>query len=211
MHTDRELAGYIKSLMPPQKESVNRDKPVSIWKELDRIGGSVEDTIVVIFRTRGCSWYNFYFLEYFHVLAGSAWTGMDLVMGLFFAFVMKGLSNPERLEVSKRLIPTMLFFMPSIASVTVTAGLYTAGSLNISIYSPYFIATGIIVLILIIQGFALFLPNELRIFLEIIHGGKNVEKIVSLTMLNLKLSLSQLVFQIAIIIVMAHFATGYAL
>ena len=154
---------------------------------------------------------SFYFLEYFHVLAGSAWTGMDLVMGLFFAFVMKGLSNLERLEVSKRLIPTMLFFMPSIASVTVTAGLYTAGSLNISIYSPYFIATGIIVLILIIQGFALFLPNELRIFLEIIHGGKNVEKIVRLTMLNLKLSLSQLVFQIAIIIVMAHFATGYAL
>ncbi len=59
MHTDRELAGYIKSLMPPQKASVNKDKPVSIWKELDRIGGSVEDTIVVIFRTRGCSWYNF--------------------------------------------------------------------------------------------------------------------------------------------------------
>lgn len=154
---------------------------------------------------------SFYFLEYFHVIAGSAWTGMDLVMGLFFSFVMRGLSNPERLEVSKRLIPTMLFFMPSIASVTVTAGLYTAGSMHISIYSPYFIAAGIIVLILIIQGFALFLPNELRIFMEIIHGGKNVEKIVRLTMLNLKLSLSQLVFQIAIIVVMAHFATGYAL
>ncbi len=161
--------------------------------------------IVIIFSR------SFYFLEYFHVIAGSAWTGMDLVMGLFFSFVMRGLSNSERLEVSKRLIPTMLFFMPSIASVTVTAGLYTAGSLHISIFSPYFIAAGIIVLILIIQGFAIFLPNELRIFLEIIRGGKNVEKIVRLTMLNLKLSLSQLVFQIAIIVVMAHFATGYAL
>ena len=161
--------------------------------------------IVIIFSR------SFYFLEYFHVIAGSAWTGMDLVMGLFFSFVMRGLSNSERLEVSKRLIPTMLFFMPSIASVTVTAGLYTAGSLHISIFSPYFIAAGIIVLILIIQGFAIFLPNELMIFLEIIRGGKNVEKIVRLTMLNLKLSLSQLVFQIAIIVVMAHFATGYAL
>ena len=161
--------------------------------------------IVIIFSR------SFYFLEYFHVIAGSAWTGMDLVMGLFFSFVMRGLSNSERLEVSKRLIPTMLFFMPSIASVTVTAGLYTAGSLHISIFSPYFIAAGIIVLILIIQGFAIFLPNELMIFLEIIRGGKNVEKIVRLTMLNLKLSLSQLVFQIAIIVVMAHFATGYPL
>ena len=77
--------------------------------------------------------------------------------------------------------------------------------------SPYFIATGIIVLILIAQGFALFLPNELRIYIELLRGGKDVGKIVRLTMLNLKLSLSQLVFQIAVIVLMAHFATGYAL
>jgi hypothetical protein len=154
---------------------------------------------------------DFYFLEYFHVITGSAWTGMDLVMGLFFAFVMRGLSNAERVEVSKRLIPTMLFFMPSIASVTVTAGLYTAMNLHIAFTSPYFIATGIVVIILIAQGFALFLPNELRIYLEILRGGKDVGKIVRLTMFNLKLSLSQLVFQIAIIVLMAHFATGYAL
>ncbi len=154
---------------------------------------------------------NFYYLEYFHVITGSAWTGMDLVMGLFFAFVMRGLSNAERVEVSKRLIPTMLFFMPSIASVTVTAGLYTAMHLQIAFSSPYFIATGIIVLILIAQGFALFLPNELRIYIELLRGGKDVGKIVRLTMLNLKLSLSQLVFQIAVIVLMAHFATGYAL
>jgi len=154
---------------------------------------------------------NFYFLEYFHVLTGSAWTGMDLVMGLFFAFVMRGISNMERAEVSKRLIPTMLFFMPSIASVTVTAGIYTAIHLQISFYSPYFIATGIIVLILIAQGFVLFLPNELRVYMELRRGGKDIEKIVRLTLFNLKLSLSQLVFQIAVIVLMAHFATGHAL
>ncbi|MGC8514904.1 MAG: hypothetical protein ACP5OC_02060 [Thermoplasmata archaeon] len=154
---------------------------------------------------------DFYYLEYFHVITGSAWTGMDLVMGLFFAFVMRGLSNTERVEVSKRLIPTMLFFMPSIASVTVTAGIYTAMHLQIAFSSPYFIATGIIVLILIAQGFALFLPNELRIYLELLRGGKDVGKIVRLTMFNLKLSLSQLVFQIAVIVLMAHFTTGYAL
>lgn len=161
--------------------------------------------VVIIFS------HSFYFLEYFHVIAGSAWTGMDLVMGLFFAFVMRGLSNPERAEVSKRLVPTMLFFMPSIASVTVTAGLYTAFALHIPLSNPYFIAAGIIVIILVAQGFALFLPNELRVYLEILRGSKDVGKIVRLTLLNLKLSLSQLVFQIAIILVMAHFATGFSL
>ncbi len=154
---------------------------------------------------------NFYFLEYFHVIAGSAWTGMDLVMGLFFAFVMRGISNPQKAEVSKRLIPSMLFFMPAIATATVTAGLYTAFSLGIQVNSPFFIAAGIIVLILVAQGFGIFLPNELRIYFELLRGGKDIEKIVRLTMLNMKLSLSQLVFQIAIIVIMARFATGYSI
>lgn len=65
---------------------------------------------------------SFYFLEYFHVISGSAWTGIDLVMGIFFSYIMAGLNNRERVEVSKRLTPMMLFFMPSIATTTVTAG-----------------------------------------------------------------------------------------
>lgn len=151
---------------------------------------------------------NFYFLEYFHVVVGSAWTGMDLVMGLFFAFIMRGLTNIERAEVSKRLIPTMLFFMPSIATTTITAGVYLALSLGIDLLSLYFIFTAAIALVLTVQGLLIFLPNELRIYSEILKGSRNIEKIVRLTMFNLKLSLSQLVLQIVIIVFMAHFATG---
>lgn len=154
---------------------------------------------------------NFYFLEYFHVVVGSAWTGMDLVMGLFFAFIMRGLSNIERAEVSKRLIPMMLFFMPSIATTTITAGIYLAAGLGIDFFSIYFIITAIIALILTVQGLLIFLPNELRIYSEILRGSRNVEKIVRLTMFNLKLSLSQVVLQIVIIVFMAHFATGGSL
>lgn len=151
---------------------------------------------------------NFYFLEYFHVVVGSAWTGMDLVMGLFFAFIMRGLTNIERAEVSKRLIPTMLFFMPSVATTTITAGVYLALSLGIDLFSLYFIFTAAIALVLTVQGLLIFLPNELRIYSEILKGSRNIEKIVRLTMFNLKLSLSQLVLQIVIIVFMAHFATG---
>jgi ABC-type polysaccharide transport system permease subunit len=49
------------------------------------------------------------FLDYVHVFSGASWTGMDLFMGLFFSFVMRGLDNKERVEVSKRLTPMMLF------------------------------------------------------------------------------------------------------
>ena len=154
---------------------------------------------------------SFYFLEYFHVISGSAWTGIDLVMGIFFSYIMAGLNNRERVEVSKRLTPMMLFFMPSIATTTVTAGIYLAVSMKISFFSPYFIVVAVIALILTVQGLLIFLPNELRVYFELLRGGQNKEKIVRLTMFNLRLSFVQLILQITIILFMAHFATGFAL
>ncbi|KQB33776.1 MULTISPECIES: hypothetical protein [Acidiplasma] len=152
--------------------------------------------------------HNFYYLEYFHVVAGSMWTGMDLVMGIFFSYVMKGLNNIERARLSTRITPTMLFFMPAISSVTITAGIELVIFLKFSFSSLYIIIALIIAFILLIQGIGIFLPNELRVYSEILHGGKNVEKIVRLTMFNLRLSLSQVILQIAIIFIMAGLATG---
>ena len=154
---------------------------------------------------------SFYFLEYFHVASGSAWTGMDLVMGIFFGYIMTGLSPKQRGEVAIRLTPVMLFFMPSITTTTITAGLYLIRPLGISIFNPYFIAVGVIVIVMMIQGLGIFLPNELRVYLEIVHGSGDVGKIVRLTMMNLRLSLIQLILQIVLILFMAHFATGVPL
>lgn len=56
---NREFAESIKQLMPERNRDAELDKPVSLWKELDRLRGSPEQTTVVIFRTRGCSWFNF--------------------------------------------------------------------------------------------------------------------------------------------------------
>ena len=153
---------------------------------------------------------NFYFLEYFHVVSGSAWTGMDLVMGIFFGYIMKGLNPKERGEIAKRLVPVMLFFMPAISTTTITAGIYTAIALKISFFSTDFIIVAILALALMIQGLCIFLPNEVRVYLEILRGGKNVDKIVRLTMFNLKLSILQLIFQLVLIGFMAEFAVGVA-
>ena len=154
---------------------------------------------------------NFYFLEYFHAVSGSIWTGIDLFMGIFIAHIMRGLRPEQRTEIAMRLTPIMLFFMPSIATVTITAGIYVALSLGVPLFSPYFEAAGIVAVSMIVVGFVIFLPNELRIFLEIVHGTNNVRKIVRLTMINLNLAAVMLVLQIAIIFLMAHFATGVPL
>ncbi|MCL4327487.1 MAG: archaeosine biosynthesis radical SAM protein RaSEA [Candidatus Thermoplasmatota archaeon] len=56
---DRDLALQIKSLMPSRARETDRRAPVSMWNELDRLRGRPENTAVVIFRTRGCAWYDF--------------------------------------------------------------------------------------------------------------------------------------------------------
>lgn len=56
---NRELADFTKKLMKVGSKSGDLNSPVSMWREMDRLRNEPEETAVVIFRTRGCSWYNF--------------------------------------------------------------------------------------------------------------------------------------------------------
>lgn len=147
------------------------------------------------------------YLDYVHVLMGALWTGIDLFMGIVVGRVLSKVSVPARVEFIKKMMPMMLFLMPSLSSVTITAGIYLAiweGIFNIHYYT--IIAAGIIVIILLIQGLGIFLPNELRIFLELRKEKPDTDKISRLGMINFKLSGSQAFFQIALIFVMANLA-----
>ncbi len=59
MMINREFASSIKKLMPSTQRKTDPDRPVSIWKEKDRLRGYPETTMVAIFKTTGCSWYRF--------------------------------------------------------------------------------------------------------------------------------------------------------
>ena len=146
-------------------------------------------------------------LDYTHVICGGTWTGIDLFMGLVMSRIMKGLTPETRAEVVKRLVPVMLFLMPALASVAITAGIYLAqweGVLNLG--SPLIIAAIIIVGILTVQGFGIIMPTEIKIFLELMKQNPDRDRIVKLGMRNIKISGSQAIFQIAIIFVMANLA-----
>jgi hypothetical protein len=145
------------------------------------------------------------FLDYVHVMTGGMWTGIDLFMGIFGRTVMMKISPPSRVEVAKRLTPTMLFLMPSIATVATTAGYILASHLGVwNLSNPYIIATIIVVLVLLAQGFGVLLPNELRVFRELRKGRPDTDKIVRLSIRNLNVSGSQAIFQIIIIYIMAN-------
>lgn len=142
-------------------------------------------------------------LNYVHVLIGGLWTGIDLFMGFVLGPVMSGLEPVEKAAVFKRLIPRMTFLMPVLAGVTSTAGFMLAGRLGYPLSSPKILAAIGITAILTVQGFGFLLPNEIRIFKQILSEKPDIDKIARLGMLNAKLGGMQGVFQLAIIFVMA--------
>jgi len=148
------------------------------------------------------------FLNYVHVLTGGTWTGVDLFMGLVMSRVLGGLRPEVRAEFIKKLVPIMLFFMPALASVAITAGVYIAKWEGRDFYSLPIVAAGLIAIILTAQGFGLILPNELRIFRELRKEQPDIQKVIKLGMRNIYISGSQSIFQIALIAVMAYLAIG---
>lgn len=56
---NRDFAESIKKLMPQKQRESDLNRPVSMWREKDRLRGFSETTMVVIFKTTGCSWYRF--------------------------------------------------------------------------------------------------------------------------------------------------------
>jgi hypothetical protein len=150
---------------------------------------------------------NLWLLNYVHVITGGSWTGIDIFMGVLMTRIMLSLNIEARIEMAIGLTPAMVFFMPSLASVAITAGYFLANKIGyFNINSPWIIAAGIVVIILSVQGFGILLPNEVRIFLELNKEKPDNNKIVKLNNINLKLAGSQAIFQLIIILIMARIA-----
>jgi hypothetical protein len=128
-------------------------------------------------------------------------------MGFVLSYVLRSSAPTVRAEVARRLTPITVFFIPSISSTAITAGYYLATRLGVfSFTSPLIQAAGVIIAILLIQGLGIFLPNNVRVLLELGKPNPDYNKISGLMMLNFKLSGVQGVLQIALIFVMASLA-----
>jgi hypothetical protein len=144
-------------------------------------------------------------LTYAHIMPAVMWTGFDLFMAIIMGRILGSLDITGRVEVAKRLTPSTFFIMPSLAATTITAGIYLAQFLGVFNLANYWIiATLIILAILTAQGFGIFMPNSMRIFIELAKQNPDREKIARLNGINIRLAGVQGVFQIAIIFVMVN-------
>ncbi|MGI0037882.1 MAG: hypothetical protein ACRD99_05950 [Nitrososphaera sp.] len=149
-------------------------------------------------------------LNYVHVLMGGTWTGIDLFMGIVMSRVMKGLDPGVRIQIIKKLVPVMLFLLPSLATAAITSGITLAQKMNmLTLESPTIIAAVVIVIVLSVQGFGMMMPTEIRVFLEVRKKAPDRDKLMRWGMRNIKLAGSQGAFQVALIFVMANLAYGF--
>ncbi len=144
-------------------------------------------------------------LNYVHIMTGGLWTGIDLFMGLVLGPVLGGIDPKGRASVFKRLIPRMTFLMPVIAAVTITSGIQLVQQLGFFSWTdPWIVAALVIAGLLTFQGFGILLPNEIRIFQQILSDAPDIEKIARLGMRNAMFGGVQGIFQLAIIFIMAN-------
>ena len=198
--TDGERPGPAR---PLASAAMGPPPPIVSWRAIPLVGVPV--AAIVISLALG----TFLALDYVHVIFGGLWTGIELFMGLVIGPILGRMSGPARADFVQRLVPTMLFLMPTIASVTITAGIYLA--IHAGIFQLDYLAiqlAGLFVIVLSVQGFGIFLPNEVRIVLELRRPRPDIAKIGRLGLMNARLAGLQAAFQIALIFVMANLAAG---
>ena len=158
---------------------------------------------------------NLLLLNYVHVFTAVLWTGTDIFMAFLLGPVLRNVSLSSRKEVISWLMPKMVFYMPTVAAVTTTAGFFLASKVGLlTLQSPivYWVSTVLIIVsAMFIMGLGILLPTNLRVYFEMKKSEPEMHKIQKLMKKYVKVVAIQTVMQFAIIFIMAEFATGFFL
>ena len=153
-----------------------------------------------------------WFLDFIHVMTGALWTSIDLFMGFVIGPVLRGVSLETRRVMIAGIIPRTLILMPTLSTVTSTAGWFLAVRMGfLDVGYPQFwwvIAALAIVTVLTVQGLGYLLPTNLRLYFEVQKREPDSQKIARWMKTYVRVVAVQGTMQIAIIVVMARFATG---
>ena len=155
---------------------------------------------------------NLLLLNYVHVFTSILWTGTDIFMAFLLGPILRKVSLSTRKEIISWLMPKMVFYMPTVSSVTTTAGYFLASKMGLITVEPpvvYWITTVlIIVTVMLIQGLGILLPTNIRVYYELRKKEPDMTKIQRLMRRYVKVVATQAILQFVIIFIMANFATG---
>ena len=154
-----------------------------------------------------------WFLNFVHVMAGALWTGIDLFMGFVIGPVLRRVSLDTRRAMIAGIIPRTLILMPTLSAITSTAGWFLAVRMRfLDLAYPQFwwvIGALAIVSVLTVQGLGYLLPMNLKLYFEIQKPAPDPAKLQRWMRTYVRVVGVQGTMQVAIIVVMARFATGF--
>jgi hypothetical protein len=109
-------------------------------------------------------------LDFFHVVAGGLWTGIDLFLGFIIGPIMGRMSIPSRAEFSRRFMPKMVLLMPTLVICTLAAGWQLArhvGYLSSSYhYHSWIVASFVVVGVMAVVALGILEPANLAVLFE---------------------------------------------
>jgi hypothetical protein len=176
------------------------------WGDLIWVAGALG--VMFLAMASGSIW----FLNFIHVMAGVLWTGIDLFMGFVLGPIQRRLDLPARRAIVTRLMPRMLFLMPTLATITGWAGSTLAGRLGFYDMAypqkAWVIAALVVLAVLTFQGLFVMLPNNVRVCIEIAKVNPDLEMIGRRMRKYVRTTAIQGLMQVTMIVIMARFVTG---
>jgi hypothetical protein len=151
-------------------------------------------------------------LTFAHVAFGSAWTIIDLFLGLIIGPILGRLSIPARIELTKRLMPKMVLIMPTVVAITLAAGWQLGLKLG-TVYSGYVnhgwtVASYVVVGVMAVIALGLLEPANIAVLVELKKRRPDPEVIQRLMKRFIYSAGILGVLQIATYVIMTKLASG---
>jgi hypothetical protein len=151
-------------------------------------------------------------LDFYHVVGGGLWTGIDLFLGLVLGPILGTMSIPSRIELSGRLMPKLLLIMPTLVTMTLGSGFQLARKLgNLSASYPHhgwLVASYIVVGVMAVIALGLLEPANIAVLFEMRKPEPNVARIGKLMRVFIYTAGITGLMQVATLVIMTKLASG---
>jgi hypothetical protein len=110
-------------------------------------------------------------LDFFHVVGGGLWTGIDLFVGFIIGPIIGRLPVPARIAFSVRFMPKMVLLMPTLVITTLVAGWqlarYDGTILSSYSHHGWVVASIIVVGVMAVIAIGILEPANLGVLFEL--------------------------------------------
>ncbi len=150
-------------------------------------------------------------LDFYHVVGGGMWTGVDLFVGFVVGPIIGRMSIPARVEFSVRFMPKMLLLMPTLVTMTLASGFQLARHLGHlqagSAAHPWLVASYVVVGIMAVIAIGVLEPANLAVLFELKKPRPDGELIARLMRRFVYTAGITGLMQVATLVIMTRLAT----